>query len=67
MWPFTQHNEDHTPPGTTTSGAGGQPFASSIEADLSHYQTWGQCQDAYGVYASPRDRRIAELKREGRL
>lgn len=64
---WTQHNSDLTPAGTTVAGAGGRPYQGSIEADLSHYATSGQCEDAYGVYKSPRDQRIAELKREGRL
>ena len=64
---WTQNNSDLKPAGTTTAGKGGKPYTDAIEADLSHYPTWGQCSDAWGTYPSPRARREAELKREGRL
>lgn len=65
---WTQHNSDLIPAGTTVSGAGGQPFSSSISALLSNFsKSPAQCEDAYGVYTSEYDREVARLKREGRL
>lgn len=64
---WTQHNSDILPAGTTATGKGGQPFSSSTEALLSHFDTSGQCEDVYGVYESPRKREEARLRREGRL